>query len=336
VFKGFFKPEELVTVLYAEQDDICSVLELENGNLLSVSEDGAVKMWNIKNGDLMATIKLEKEKLLDLLKDDRMAFFDYRDGSVRIRSLNASGSLTTTKTLRNTMKEEWEDKVFYHVKITQLSNGNLAVAYYAHYLFNYGYGYMNIWSLDSSEGQLLRKIACPDFKRFIALPHGNIAAWEYINPFDAGLKIGSSIHIWNTSTGELVKKLSSEKRQRVHDFILLNQTTVASCCGMEISIWDLSTGLKQKTLTGAAEINSYEEIYSLSLCWDGSLVSCYPKVSFVRPMLFPRLGFWNWQTGNLIRTLDISILNSEILFLKKVKYLIAIDFDRLYLWNVKF
>jgi WD40 repeat protein len=326
-----FENEELVTVLYAKQDEIYALAELENGNILGVCADvyesyeQSLKIWDIKNGELIKTIDAQfgdrdPTPILVVLKDDKVALSDkYREqleGVVRIYNLT-TGELE--KTLKPPSIERWDYEYVKTVLVTQLSNRNLAILVRPD---SSNRGYVVIWSLESEHP--LRMIECRRCECFLALPNDLLAAG--INRDREG-----SIEIWNTNTGELVNKLLQNddvvESPKYSSLVLLNETTMASHSVDSIIIWNLTTGERLRTFA------------------DSGTSMCLGSNSVLASLHDSEITFWNWQTGEIIQTLQTINKIISFTFLNKSNFILTRDrydsfhnkhFCQVFVWRVKF
>jgi WD40 repeat protein len=289
--------KELLNILYGQCDSVRSLVELKNGQLLSASFFGVsvMKIWDMKKGgQLVKAIQGVGEiSSLLLLKDGTIACYDAGDDSIHIWNL-FSGDL---------VKSLVDVKVasglgLRYSRMVQLSSGNLAS-------FSKNCDNPNcikIWNLQDE--QVIQTIHFVNVECLLALPDECVAAG---NRYD-----DHEIKIWNGHSGELVKTLIGHSCC-VNVLLLVNETTMASgSSDQTIRIWDFVNGLEVRRL--------FQPFCS------ANVLSLYTKnilVSSNRDTINSKIQFWNWQTGELVRTLATGKSLLTMAYLEKSNCLVT-------------
>jgi WD40 repeat protein len=206
---------------------------------LTVTENGAVKIWSIKTGELTKTIqaRVYDVSCVKLLQDGNVSLGS-SDDSISIWNLNSGVMINKLNA-----DEQHSGKV---TQLELLSNGNLAC-------LREDRQTDTLDVLNIQDGTLVRlaTIPMPRLPVILALPNQQLA----VSSFYTG-----QITILDSNTTNTVKTFQSDEAG-TYWLVLLNQTNLASNHGKRIKIWDFTSGELLKTLDELhPEIGRIEEL----------------------------------------------------------------------------
>jgi WD40 repeat protein len=171
---------------------------MTNGDLLSASRDGCLKIWNVSRGELKQSINSAHKRLscVELLHSGNMAF-GHDNGEIHICILNP---LAKIKTL--CAKSGREIKVLKSISPKLLASR---------------FEYKSATSRNFYNGQVLFTIK--DAASLLALPNEQLAAhiWET-----------ERVQIYDCNKGEVVKTLKSGRQSRIVGLVLLSYVNIAA------------------------------------------------------------------------------------------------------------
>jgi WD40 repeat protein len=300
--------------LYPHSRRITSLLELENGDLVTGSEDGCIKVWNIRSGEIARTIDTQKKWLfhLLLLANGEIAFAHYlsirygaisnvlRGVEIFIWNLKSDATRSLT-TIQGEMKS-----------MISLQSNKLACLSHS--------GEINI--LNSINGRTLVRFSVDKCASCILeLPNNRLAV---------GMA-SDNMHIYSLNTGREIKR--NYCPGGASSLLLLDKSKMASASNNKIQIWDLTlAGGCNVFTTLTCEFNEIVDSddlqgrktrpQQLALLNNGVLASVSEHDSSI--------SLWNWKSGHLISTIEceprLKIYRS--IALKKSGYLLVSGFNR--------
>jgi WD40 repeat protein len=197
--------------LYGHGKRIFSLLELENGDLVSSSQDGHLRVFSMTTGQVTKSIDTRLGSIIPIsLMNDGNIAAGYEDGIISITGL-------VVKSIK-----VHDVQV---VSLVTLSNNNLAIIT--------DDSVISIWNANG-DGQIFEIFSGQDACVILALP-------------DERLVVGDEdgrLSILNATTGNIVKHLTAgEHTDCVNTLLLLNETIMANgSIEKTIKIWDLSSG----------------------------------------------------------------------------------------------
>jgi WD40 repeat protein len=191
---------------------VVGLLETPNGDLLSASRDGSIKIWNVSRGELRQSINSARKGLscVELLYNGNLAF-GHDNGEIHICTLNP---LAKIKSLCAESGREIR-------RLTSISTQLLASCH--------KYKPATIWNLDN--GQALFTIE--DANYVLACPNEQLAV-QHIQETER-------VQIYEANTGEVLKTLECGRKANIIGLVLLSNVNIAAYDRIknEIIIWDL-------------------------------------------------------------------------------------------------
>ncbi len=227
-------------ILSGHSKDLWGMRILNNGNILSYSDDATIRIWNPKTGTPIHILKDGEAWVrgVIILENGNILSYSF-DGSIRIWN-------PETGKLLHTRKE--------HTKgvrgVKRLDNG--------HFLSYAKDNSMHIWDHRSQQTRHKLQGHTDIVSGVLILHKDNILSYSY----------DKSIRIWNTKTGENIRTLKGHDAP-IQDVRMLNNGNVLSYSfGSKLCIWDIETGALIHTLNGHSD-----EVSGVELLENGNILS---------------------------------------------------------------
>ncbi len=256
----------LANTLTGHSEGITSIVISPDGQtLVSGSWDNNIKIWNLKNGNLIRTlsghsnvidsivISPDGQTLVSGSADRTIKIWNLKNGNL-IRTLSGHSRSVNSVAISpdgQTLVSGSDDKT---IKIWNLETGNLIRTLSGHSKV--------VWSLAIS----------PDGQTLVS------GSWD------------DTIKIWNLQNGNLIRTLSGHSLSVLSVAISPDgQNLVSGSADKTIKIWNMKNGNLIRTISGHSL-----SVRSVAISPDGQ--------SLVSGSYDTNIKIWNLQTGNLIRT----------------------------------
>ena len=270
------------TTLKGHTHLINSLIQLNDGRIVSCSDDKTIRIWDLRINQCIVTLRGHKNSVTSVtqLSDGRLASGSY-DGNIKLWDVK-----------RNICTSTLQGHTSWIYSLIQLKNGNIASCSYDNTIKLWDFK-MNIctvtllghtdwiqsikqindgriascswdktiklWDLSSDLSSLTLEGHTNSVMSIIQLQDGRIASCSWDN----------TIKIWNLYTDKSFITLEGHI-STVYSLIQLNDEKIASCSGDKtIKFWDLNTYLCVLTLNGHES-----DVTSLIQLSDGKIASC--------------------------------------------------------------
>ena len=290
-------------------DRIRKILFLENGNLVTASQDGTIKVWNSLTGKLIIDLKAPSNWVSSLVQlSNGWLASGLRDGSIYMWDINDNKPI---KTLSGHKKAVCSLQV--------LPNGRLASCAFDDTIM--------IWNPVLAEGNLLLTIRGHGIDHHRAdmgvLSNGHLVTCSNEDTKD------NTIRVWNTTSGRLAASIQLSSRNARSLLVLSSQQVAVGCQDGTIKVIDI----KKSDDSEATVMRHGANVFSLVQLSNGNLASSGssgPTISDIK--------IWNLEYGCLVQSITTSQgAISSIDFFPRKKFIASGSIDKsVKLWRLDY
>jgi WD40 repeat protein len=224
--------------LIGHTEDICAIIQLEDGRLCSCSEDKTIKLWNIQSGQCERTIEGHNDGVTRVIQlmDGRLCSGSY-DGYIRVWNtyngvcelcINTAASMNC---------------------LVQLRNGRVCCGQFG--------GSIKVWSIGTGVCEMTLNGHTDDVTAIVVIDERRIYSC-------AGHK---TIRVWNISTGVCERIWEGHKGSVLDTVLLLDGRVCSVYNDGGAKIWNTDSGVCELSI----QVNK-SSIYRIVQLHDGQLV----------------------------------------------------------------
>jgi WD40 repeat protein len=264
-----------------DKDVFAVAFSADGAKLVSGSVDQTVKVWDVKTGKLLGTLKGHNHSVRSVAfsPSGKQVASAAHDGSVRIWDV-ASG-----KSLKDLPVKNQGDTVVFSADGKNLIGSSGGTSFNPVKEF----GQITIWNV--ATGKEVSKIELPSYPSSMAVSRdGKLAACGFS---------GSTARVWELGSGKQVAELGAAKEFAEGVAFTPDAKFLAAGVRFEVKLWEIATGQAKQTFVPGP---GNRKVTSVAVSRDGKVLATGSTGYTAPEPERHRVHFWDLQSGKLLGT----------------------------------